>query len=240
MTIYLNSVHHREFINTFVLNAKAWLFISINSQQALMKLRILLLATSLVIIGSLRAQTFQASLLAGTNVSQIDGDDLIGFNQFGFNAGMRVVAILSDRWRVGPEILFSQIGSREAANEFNASDFGQVTMNTVEVPLMVYFKDWKITAEAGFAYQRLINYQIISSGGEDVTDDIPFRDDLINFQAGVTFYASPNWGFNFRWAKHISDIEANNGNLSLRARSLSFRVVYTFGDGEDLPSPPSE
>lgn len=202
-----------------------------------MKLRILLLATSLILLGTVNAQTFRASLLAGTNVSQIDGDDLVGFNQFGFNAGMRVVVMLSDRWRIGPEILFSQIGSRRGANELNASDFGQVTMNTVEVPMMVYFKDWKFTAEAGFAYQRLFNYKITSSGGADVTNDIPFRDDLVNFQAGVTYYPSSNLGFNFRWSKHISDIEANNGNLSLRSRTLSFRVVYTFGQGEDLPTP---
>ncbi|PHI19407.1 hypothetical protein CEQ90_12875 [Lewinellaceae bacterium SD302] len=186
---------------------------------------------------TLLGQTFQASALLGANVAQIDGDDLIGFNQWGYNAGLRVVAKLGDRWRVGPEILYSQQGSRSGANNLNASEFDQVTINTVEVPLMAYFKDWKITAEAGFAYQRLINYQIINSDGADVTEDIPFRDNLVNFQAGVTYYASPNWGFNFRWSKHISDLEASDDNLSLKGRSLSFRLVYTFGDGEKLPKP---
>lgn len=198
---------------------------------------IVLLLSALVGGAKLTAQTFQASALAGLNVSQIDGDDLIGFNQFGFNAGLRVVAVLNDRWRIGPEILYSQIGSRRGANEFNVSDFDRVTLNTVEVPMMVYFKDWRITAEAGLAYQRLINYTILNSFGEDVTDDIPFREDLVNFQAGVTFYASPKLGFNFRWSKTISDLEANDGNLTLRGRSLSFRIVYTLGEGETLPDP---
>lgn len=183
------------------------------------------------------AQTFRASALAGLNVSQIDGDDLIGFNQFGYNAGLRVVAVLNDRWRVGPEILYSQVGSRRGANELNASDFDRVTMNTVEVPLMVYFKDWKITAEGGLAYQRLINYTIINTAGENVTEDILFRDNLLNIQFGATFYAKPNLGFNFRWSKHLTDLEATDGNLTLKGRSLSFRVVYTFGDGEELPDP---
>lgn len=200
--------------------------------------RLVLFFLLLAFGADVNAQVFRASLLAGTNVTQIDGDDLSGFNRFGFNAGMRVVAVLNDRFRIGPEILFSQIGSSRGAKELNVSDFDKVSMNTVEVPVMLYFKDWKITAEAGLAYQRLFNYSIVNSAGEDITEDIPFRDDLLNFQAGVTFYASPNWGFNFRWSKHLTDIEANNDNLTLKGRSLSFRVVYTFGSGESLPDPP--
>lgn len=189
----------------------------------------------LLAFSGLAGQTFQASAIVGFNVSQIDGDDLSGFNQFGYNAGLRVVAVLGDRWRIGPEILYSQQGSRRGANELNVSDFDRVSMNTVEVPLMVYFKDWRITAEMGLAYQRLINYSIENSFGEDVTADIPFRENLLNFQAGVTLYLSPNWGINFRWAKHLTDLEATDGNLSLKGRTLSFRAVYTFGDGEEQP-----
>lgn len=184
------------------------------------------------------AQTFQASALAGVNITQIDGDDLRGFSQFGFNGGLRVVAKLGDRWRVGPEILFSQIGSRRGGNEFNASNFDRVRVNTVEVPFMLYYKDWKFTAEAGLFYQRLINYRIEDSAGFNITDDIPFRDDFYGIQLGGTFYATENWGFNFRWSRHFSDLEANDGNLSLIGRSLTFRIIYTFGRGEEMPRSP--
>lgn len=196
---------------------------------------ILLSLFLLVASFGLRAQTFQASLLGGFNMSQIDGDDLIGFNYLGFNGGMRVVAVLNDRWRVGPEILYSKQGSQGGRNEISINNYDRFSLSTIEVPLMVYFKDWRITAEAGLAYQRLINYKIEDVGGEDITEDIPFREDLLNFQVGVTFYLRPNFGFNFRWSKHLTDLEANNGNLVLKGRNISIRAVYILGAGETLP-----
>lgn len=198
--------------------------------------RPLLLSLFLLISGfSLQAQTFQGSLLGGFNMSQIDGDDLLGFNYLGFNAGMRVVAVLNDRWRVGPEILYSTQGSRRGNNEFNISNYDRFALSTIEVPLMVYFKDWRFTAEAGVAYQRLINYKIEDAGGADITADIPFREDLFNFQVGVTFYVRPNFGINFRWSKHINDLEANDGNLQLKGRNITIRGVFILGTGEELP-----
>jgi hypothetical protein len=184
---------------------------------------------------ALTAQTFQASLLGGFNMSQIDGDDLLGFNYLGCNAGMRGVGVLNERWRVGPEILYSQQGSRRGNNEVNLSNYDRFALNTIEVPLMVYFKDWRFTAEAGIAYQRLINYKIEDAGGADITEDIPFREDLLNFQVGVTLYLRPNFGLNLRWSKHLTDLEANDGNLILKGRSISIRAVYILGAGETLP-----
>ncbi|MEM9834903.1 MAG: porin family protein [Bacteroidota bacterium] len=185
---------------------------------------------------AVKGQTFQASVLAGFNMSQIDGDELSGFNSLGFNGGLRVLAVLSDRWRVGPELLFSQQGSRRGVNEFT-SDFERVSLNTVEVPLMVYFKDWRFTAEAGLAYQRLINYTIEDPGGADISEDFQFRDNLLNIQFGVTLYLRPNLGINFRWSEHLTDIEANDGNLTLTGRKISIRAVYVLGGGETLPDP---
>jgi len=73
--------------------------------------KLLLLAFLFIGISSLQAQTFQASVLLGTNFSQIDGDELQGFHKVGLNGGIRVVAKLNDRWRIGPEILYSQRGA---------------------------------------------------------------------------------------------------------------------------------
>lgn len=168
-------------------------------------------------------------------MSQIDGDDLSGFNSLGFNGGLRVVVVLNDRWRVGPEILFSQSGARERNNEFNISPYSRFRLNTVEVPLMVYFKDWRFTAEAGLAYQRLINYTIEDVGGEDITEDILFRDNLLNIQVGATLYLRPNFGINVRWSKHLTDLEANAGNATFKGRNIVIRGVFVLGAGEEMP-----
>jgi len=170
-------------------------------------------------------------------MSQIVGDDLWGYRKLGFNGGLRVVAVLNDRWRIGPEILFSQQGSQRGTNELNVSDFDRIHYNTVSVPLMVYFKDWRFTAEAGVAYQRLINYTIEDQLGEDITDDILFSENLLALQLGATLYLNPRWGLNVRWSRQLNDLEANTGNLSLNGNSISIRAVYTFGDGEEIPEP---
>ncbi|MEO0733988.1 MAG: outer membrane beta-barrel protein [Bacteroidota bacterium] len=183
----------------------------------------------------LTGQTFQASLLAGANLSQIDGDELFGFHQPGFNGGIRVVAVLNDRWRVGPEILFSQQGAKRNQN---ISSFSRFRLNTLEVPLMVYYKDWRITAEAGFSYQRLFSYEVDDGLGQDITASTELQDNLVAFNAGVTFHVSPNFGLHFRWAKHVLDIDVDNRlNTSFKGRTISLRAVYILGAGESLPEP---
>lgn len=181
-------------------------------------------------------QTFRASLLAGVNLSQIDGDDLLGFHQPGWNGGLRVVAVLSPRWRVGPELLFSQQGAKRNRNSLNISDFDRFRLNTVELPLMLYYKDWRLNAEAGGSYQRLIDYRITDDRGEDITDSLPLRDDLFALHLGVTVYLTEHLGLNFRWSKHLTDLQLAD-EPRLRGRSLTLRAVYTLGQGESLPTP---
>ena len=198
--------------------------------------RSIILSLLLFLAITSRAQTFRASLLAGTNLSQIDGDDLLGFHKIGVNGGIRVVALLGEKWRVGPEILFSQQGAKR---NLNASIYDRFQFNTLEVPLMVYYRDWRITAEAGFSYQRLIDYSVLGASGEDITATVPINENQLAFNAGVTFFISENWGVNFRWSKHILDIHPDGGEV-FRGRTITFRGVYTFGTGETIPRPATD
>ncbi len=197
----------------------------------------LLLALPTLVAG----QTFQASVIGGFNFSQIDGDDLFGFHKPGINAGIRVVAILGGRWRVGPEILFSQQGAKRQDNSFNISPYDAFRLNTLEVPLMAYYKDWRLVAEAGFSYQRLFSYEVDDSLGQDITAVTELQDNLVAFKAGVTYLLNPNWGINMQWSKHVLDIDVENQiNTSFKGRSVSLRLVYTFGQGEALPKRTTE
>ena len=183
---------------------------------------------------ALPAQTFRASLLGGLNLSQIDGDDLVGFHQPGVNAGLRVVAVLNERWRIGPEILYAQQGARRNRNAAGPSDFSEFRLNTVELPLMVYYKDWRLTAEAGASYQRVIDYRVTDFRGEDISTTTLLHEDLVAIKLGVTVYLTPHLGFNFRWSKNLADVQVSDAPR-LRGRWLSLRAVYTLGAGENLP-----
>lgn len=187
----------------------------------------------------LSAQAFQASILAGGNLSQVDGDDLLGFHRAGFNGGIRVLALLSERWRLGPEILFSQQGAKRNKNSLNISDFRAFDLSTVEIPVMIYYKDWRITAEAGVSYQRLIDYAVFDARDQDITATTKLKSDLAAINFGATLYLTPRIGVTFRWSKHLTDLQLAE-DPRLRGRTITLRAVYTLGRGEILPPSTSE
>ena len=195
------------------------------------------LAFALMLFGAatlLPAQTFRASVLAGVNLSQIDGDSLNGFRKPGINVGLRVVALLGERWRIGPEILYAQQGARRNRGGINFSSYDRFHLNTVEVPLMVYYKDWKITAEAGASYQRVIDFEVDDVRQQDITETRPLAEQAVAVKFGATLYLTPSLGVNFRWSKQLTNI-SEFGGPRLLGRWLSLRAVWTIGGGEELP-----
>ena len=201
-------------------------------------MRLCLLLFLLLFLPRLEAQTFRAALLGGGNFSQIEGDDLNGYHQFGWNAGIRTVAVLGERWRVGPEIIFSQSGSRRQQSSINFSPFDRIDLTMLEVPLMVYYKDWRFLAEAGLSYQRLFDFRVISDAGFDITATTDLNENLLAFKAGVTFLATEKVGINFRYSHHLSNIDVDNALAdSFKGQWITLRLVYTLGRGETLPRP---
>ncbi|MEL6944126.1 MAG: hypothetical protein AAFO82_15815, partial [Bacteroidota bacterium] len=69
--------------------------------------KIFLIIFTLLIVSVLQAQQrFKGAVVAGMNVSQIDGDLLFGFNKFGFNGGVQVSTIFTERWEMSVELLY--------------------------------------------------------------------------------------------------------------------------------------
>ena len=174
---------------------------------------------------SVHAQTFRASLIGGFNLAQLDGDDLSGFNKIGVNAGVKVAAILSDRWQLSMEMLFSQQGSHRSRDDVFFSIYDDIRLNMVETPVMISFKDWKFHVSTGFSYGRLISYRAISPTGEDLTDTETYRNDLFFWVVGATYYFREDWGLNVRWSRGIVDLEQREGK-TLLARNLAIRLIY--------------
>jgi hypothetical protein len=184
------------------------------------------------------AQTFRGSLVGGFNLSQVDGDDLRGFHQPGINAGLRVVALLSDKWRVGPELLFSQQGALRNQNAEPVGNLQSLRFQTLELPLIIYYKDWRLIAAAGASYQRLISYRIEDTSGEDISDTVPLSENWIALQLGLTLQLSPKIGFDFRWSRHFNDLQTV-ASPRLRGRTLTLRLAYTIDKGETIPGQPT-
>lgn len=207
--------------------------------------RIFVLALFLLFYNnSLEAQRFSAALTVGGNASQIDGDDLAGYDKLGLNAGLRGTAELSDRWDLSIELLFSQRGSRTPNSNSAAQLRREINLDYVEIPVLISIKDWlvdhekgeyyRVRAFAGLSYARLVNATVYdddsATGYNDELADALNRNDISGI-VGLSYTAYRNWEFSARYTRSFTRIyDTSEGNplipLSLVGYYISFNIAY--------------
>ncbi|TXB66276.1 outer membrane beta-barrel protein [Phaeodactylibacter luteus] len=180
---------------------------------------------------------FEAGLVAGLNLSQIDGDKLRGFYKFGFQGGLKADAILTERWKVGIEILFSQQGAKRSKFDGLDSEFDieEIHFNMVEAPLLVHFRDWKLQVTAGGSYGRIMDYSVTEVTGEDGTATHELSEDIFSVILGGSFYFTDNIVLDVRWSRWLgspySDAQAEANPQTLVpwiGRTVTVRGCYLF------------
>ncbi len=172
-------------------------------------------------------QRFKGGIVAGVNLSQIDGDDLAGYNQPGINAGGMVAAILSDKVQLTMELLFSQKGSHRSKHDSQSAALDNMRLNYVEAPFLISYFDWRFRFYAGFSYARLFSYKLKDYNGEDVTDTYDFRSNVFSFFGGATYEINDNVGIDIRWGR-ATNIQADSGATKFRGKTLAIRGIYLF------------
>lgn len=181
---------------------------------------------------------FTATAILGMNLSQINGDAAAGYDKIGLNIGARAGAILAERWEMGFEILFSQQGSQSELL------FGQTRafychLNYIEIPVLVTFKDWKVTdannrsfhrfqASLGASYNRLMGGKVERNGilefqgTNELVNDGDFYQQHVMLMGDITFYFTRNWGLNLRYSRAPMNIrrQQNFNPYMIVARAL--------------------
>lgn len=189
-------------------------------------------------------QRFGAGIVAGINVSQIQGDDSAGYNRLGVRAGFRGIARLTDRAEFGLDLLYSQRGSTTELFPNNNFLRFVIHLDYIEVPVWFSYKDWlhpdgyyRIQGFAGLSYGRLFNTR--------VEELVVIEDEQENFaknDLSVTFGASYRTGKRFsigaNWTRSITPLYNNRRHLnnvglpryeySLWGYFLSFQGVFEF------------
>ncbi len=188
----------------------------------------LLFAMLALALPSTYAQRFLGGITAGINMSQLDGDRLAGYHQIGLSGGLRAAAVLSDRWQLSLELLYSQSGSDRSRNDDPFSIYDNIRLNFVEAPVLISFTDWKFKVYTGGSYGRLINYKVIDVVGQDITDNQNYNPDIFSIIVGVNFFFSEKFGMDVRWAKGLNSLQADSGDGRIIARQVSIRGVYLF------------
>lgn len=130
---------------------------------------------SFISIYTIEAQVIKGGIIFGGNLSQVDGDRVYGFKQFGFNVGASAIVPINDKWSFSIETIFSQEGAHQketnATKDFplpingledtltflsNITNFYHLRLNYVKIPILMHYNDRKLSIGAGLQYGRLV------------------------------------------------------------------------------------
>ena len=152
-------------------------------------------------------QRFDAALIAGFNASQIDGDNLAGYEKLGVHAGAKAYARFSENFSFGMELLFSQKGSKSGLNPTGTNVF-KLLLNYAEIPLLFHYHDKdRAIFGIGASYAAFVSYKRIEQGVNTTNAEPPVfpRDWNILLDLAVLAFKQ-HFALNFRFAYSLTPI----------------------------------
>lgn len=122
------------------------------------KLPLLLFLLILTSFESAEAQRIMGAAIFGVNASQVDGDEVYGYKNFGLNTGLSAIVPFNDKWAVSIENVYSEKGAHQRRKYLDSLDGSyDLKLNYLEVPVLLHFTDKDIvTFGAGMSWSRLI------------------------------------------------------------------------------------
>ena len=149
-------------------------------------------------------QRIHGFVSAGGTLSQVEGDELKGFRKWGFTGGVGAIASLDrhEDWRLSIEALFTQRGAYNNSGDPYALD---LTLNYVDIPLMLHFRDpWGgMLLGLGLNYSRLVQQPtgriLYPPSFFPDTNDMQFLKNDFGVVADIRFYIWRGLMLNIRW-----------------------------------------
>lgn len=141
-----------------------------------------------------QAQKINGGLIGGLSASQVDGDQMGGYNQLGACAGAFLEMPLGSDFNFEPELRFCQKGSTGYLGNF----YLNAHLNYIEMPLLCNWQYKKVKLEAGLVPAVLLN----TSVGDNIeTSDLKRLD--VGFAGGISYLATNTIRFNIRYTHTI-------------------------------------
>jgi hypothetical protein len=210
-------------------------------------LKIFLVAFFLLVVTlNVDAQFIKGALIFGTNISQIDGDEVYGFKKIGFNIGASAIVPFSNKWAISIENIYSQKGAYQKPQYADSiSGEYRIKLNYVEVPVLVHYTDKNIfTVGAGLSWGRLVKVDEWEHGNKTNTSlsSGTYSQNDINILADLRFRIWKKLKFNVRYAYSIPKIRTRehsdlSGDTWIRKQYnnlVSFRLIYVFNERQSF------
>ncbi len=182
------------------------------------------------------AQVFKGQIIGGVNLSQVDGDQQVGYRQVGAHAGIGVMFPFSFKkgqeykpWSFSMEILLNQKGARKKNYYYSAQDTVSnlskgkfeylLRLNYVSIPILLHYTDrerWSFGI--GFAYNRMFSskeqeYDVQQT--YDTVKQLSPNDFTVMADIRIRIWQQLKFGFRFEYSM-----------VPLRTRSYP-RTIYT-------------
>ena len=215
--------------------------------------RLIFLALLVVLATASQAQqSIQAYVSAGALLSQVEGDELKGFNHLGFTGGVGAWIHLdqNDRWSLAVETDYS---GRGISNHKSASDNYyniQLNLHYVDIPVTLFYHDpfGGIQVGVGLLYSRLVSqpHGVINYNPNyfvpDTTDMSFLKNDLAP-AIEIRFSVWKNLKMSIRYQRSIIAVKKDwtfqmageTWSNDCYNSSVSMRLLWQFGDEDSRP-----
>ncbi|MFA8299644.1 MAG: porin family protein [Hyphomicrobiales bacterium] len=198
----------------------------------------------ITVIGtSANAQIIKGAAIVGLNASQVEGDEVKGFDKLGFDIGAAAIVPFAGNWSFTLEGLYTQKGSF-SRNKFMYGTPPEgvpyqysLKLNYVEIPVLIHYTDKDIIrGGVGFSYSRLL-------GGEEkefqkITKPVEtlYKKDDYNLLADVQVRLFQNLWMDMRYSYSLvpirervfTDSKGNKMDREQFNNSLSLRLIWVF------------
>lgn len=215
------------------------------------KIRIGFIFLFLHAIISLSGQSpFKASILAGVNLSQVDGDYQTGFDRKGINFGLRGGFSVNKRIDIMSELIYNEKGTIPNKLRPNSITIDltyaeiPVTVNFHSKPNALGFYNW--TVHAGLSYGRLIKSQTGYNSRNDTVVTQTFLQEAYKHNEwalvwGLSYNIRPHIGVRFQHSFSLSKFFVNpipkpaydprfndDSFRAFRNYFIAFQIYYDF------------
>lgn len=211
------------------------------------------------------SQRIKGALIAGMNISQVDGDEIYGFNKVGLNVGTAAILPLGKNFSFTVETLFSQKGSYQSKQYeqevtdtagnviYNLNGQYNLKLNYLEVPFLIHYTDRDIiSAGVGFSYGRLVSvkeyehdtlnqFTTLNGGPYDRNDYSVIVDLYFRIHKKI-----PRFKLNIRYSYSMSKIRTRDfyntlgdytGSRDQYNNVFALRLIYVFNEKAKLADP---
>ena len=194
---------------------------------------------------NLYGQRIKGTVIAGANLTQVEGDEIKGWNQIGFNGGVGAIIPFAGNWGINLETLFSQKGSYQKEQFPDDSLTGEyrLRLNYFELPLYVTYTDKDVMSFGlGGYWSRLVSSREKEHSGNQTpyTETQEFDPNDIGFLVDFRVRIWQHLLVNVRYSQSLASIRervfdpyGTTGDPFARDQynqSITLRFVYIFNE----------